>query len=135
VRQKKSVQELHKELPPAFKFDDPEFEIEVSQRAGAAAKSKMISANFDVAFVIDKTGSMRSYIQSCKEWSYNTAKAIQAQLGDSINVSLRMAVIFYSGYCCESGPEAKVVGFGTPEQISRLTAGEKTEGGCGSGED
>jgi hypothetical protein len=105
----------------------------VSERA--TAKAIALSTNFDVAFVIDKTGSMSSYIQSCKDWSVHTAKAIRAQLGNTVQVSLRMAVVFYSGFCCRQGPAAKVVGFGTPEEISHQTAGERTEGGCGSSAD
>lgn len=128
----KELKELQNSLPPAFKFDEPEYEIEVSQRA-AAARASTFSAEFDVTFVIDKTGSMSSYIEACKNWSIQTANTIREKMKENnVDVSLRMAVVFYSGYCCNDGdPPCKVVGFGTPEEISLLTRGEKTKGGCG----
>lgn len=51
-------------------------------------------------------------------------------------MNLRMAVVFYSGWCCDkSDPQAYSYGFGTPEEISRQTSQEKTQGGCGSSAD
>lgn len=131
----KPLKDLATQFPPAFKFNEPDFEIEVSERSGAA-KSNTFAASFDVAFVIDKTGSMNSYIKACKQWSLDTAQTILSKMAENnVQVSLRMAVVFYSGYCCNCGPQPIVYGFGTPAEISRETAMEKTEGGCGSSAD